>query len=151
MALSNVALWAAAAEIAALAPAAVVLGGGGYNPWTVTRYWTGLWGTLSGREPPAILPSAAREVFQGLECDLIDAEDMSPLWATTLADVPNEGPVRPEIEALRGNALRYAGARCWSTVPRPPAQTESVARGGAPRVHARSGDGTSERGQYAVD
>src|SRR5690606_19767852 len=49
MALSNVALWAAARALAEVAPAAVVLGGGGYNPWTVTRYWTGLWGTLSGR------------------------------------------------------------------------------------------------------
>ena len=57
MALSNVALWSAAKRIAALAPAAVVLGGGGYNPWTVTRYWTGLWGTLSGRTVPALLLS----------------------------------------------------------------------------------------------
>ena len=54
MALTNVALWSAAERLTAVAPAAVVLGGGGYNPWTVTRYWTGLWGRLSGRKIPAV-------------------------------------------------------------------------------------------------
>lgn len=136
MALSNVALWSAAAEIAALAPAAVVLGGGGYNPWTVTRYWTGLWGALSGRKPPDVLPPAARGVFQGLECDLIDAEDVSPLWMSTLADPPNEAPVRREIEALRDTALRYADTPCWSTTPRLP---------------VKRGDNASEGGRYAMD
>lgn len=113
MALSNVALWSAAREIVALAPAAVVLGGGGYNPWTVTRYWTGLWGILSGREIPATLPATARDVFDGLECDLIDAEDVAPLWCTTLADSPNDRPVRPEIEALRERVLGVADAGYW--------------------------------------
>jgi acetoin utilization protein AcuC len=41
MALSNGALWDAVEAAAALAPAAVVLGGGGYKPWTLTRYWSG--------------------------------------------------------------------------------------------------------------
>src|SRR5690606_1914762 len=46
--LSNVALWNEANRLVTLAPAAVVLGGGGYNPWTLARYWTGLWARLSG-------------------------------------------------------------------------------------------------------
>jgi acetoin utilization protein AcuC len=106
MALSNVALWSAAKRVAALAPAAVVLGGGGYNPWTVTRYWTGMWGTLSGRALPATLPEAARGVLAGLHCDLLDDEDILAHWLTTLADPGNEGPVRKEIEAMRDQALR---------------------------------------------
>lgn len=114
MALSNVVLWSAVARIAALAPAAVVLGGGGYNPWTVTRYWTGLWGTLSGRPIPGTLPQVARAIFDRLHCDLIDAEDVFPAWYTTLADLPNEGPVRDEVGALRDQALRQADPRCWS-------------------------------------
>lgn len=114
MALSNVALWSAARCIAELAPAAVVLGGGGYNPWTVTRYWAGLWGTLSGREIPAALPDAARAIFDRLQCDLIDEEDILPIWRTTLADPPNPGPVRSEIEVLRDQALRQADPRHWS-------------------------------------
>ncbi len=127
MALSNVALWSAASDIVALAPAAVVLGGGGYNPWTAARYWTGLWGTLSGREMPPTLPPAAREVFAGLECDLIDAEDVSPLWSTTLADAPNEASVRHEIEELRDEVLRLTGARCWSPTPGAAAEPVLVA------------------------
>ena len=110
MALSNVALWSAAGRIAALAPAAVVLGGGGYNPWTVTRYWTGLWGTLSGRIVPAMLPEAARGVLAGLHCDLIDDEDVLAHWLTTLADPANAGPVREEIETMRDEVLRRADA-----------------------------------------
>jgi acetoin utilization protein AcuC len=126
MALSNVALWSAVSDIVALAPAAVVLGGGGYNPWTVARYWTGLWGTLSGRQIPMTLPTAAREVFAGLECDLIDPEDVSPLWSTTLADAPNEAPVRQEIEELRDESLRLADARRSSPTPGMPAQPAPV-------------------------
>jgi acetoin utilization protein AcuC len=127
MALSNVALWSAASDIAALAPAAVVLGGGGYNPWTVTRYWTGLWGTLSSRAIPTTLPLAARAVFAGLECELIDAEDVSPLWSTTLADAPNEASVRQEIEALRDEALHLAGAGRWLPTPGAAAEPAPVA------------------------
>jgi len=104
MALSDVALWEQVERLAALAPATVVLGGGGYNPWTVTRYWTGLWGTLSGREIPGTLPEAARAILGGLECDLIDGEDVLPRWQTTLADPPNEGPVRDEVRMLSRRA-----------------------------------------------
>ena len=48
--LSNGALWGAVEALVELAPVAVVLGGGGYNPWTVARCWTGLWAKLSGRD-----------------------------------------------------------------------------------------------------
>ena len=86
MALGNVALWDAVEALVALAPRAVVLGGGGYNPWTVARYWTGLWGRLSGREIPARLPEAARAILARLSCDLVDDEDRRPEWLETLAD-----------------------------------------------------------------
>lgn len=100
MALSNVALWSAAERLAAAAPSAVVLGGGGYNPWTVARYWTGLWGRLSGRAIPASLPEAARAMLAPLKCDLVDDEDFQDEWLTTLADAPLPGPVRAEIDEL---------------------------------------------------
>ena len=41
MALSNVALWTAVERLIGFAVPAVVLGGGGYNPWTLARCWTG--------------------------------------------------------------------------------------------------------------
>jgi len=100
MALSNVALWHAVERLCALAPAAVVLGGGGYNPWTLARYWAGLWGRLSGRSVPAQLPEGARALLAPLSCDLIDEEDVRPAWRNTLADAMNRGPVRKEIHEL---------------------------------------------------
>lgn len=95
MALSNLALWEAVEKVVARAPRAVVLGGGGYNPWTLARCWTGLWGRLAGFEIPERLPAVCEARLAALDCDLVDDEDRDPAWFTTLADVPNEGPVRP--------------------------------------------------------
>jgi acetoin utilization protein AcuC len=100
MALSNAALWSAVGRIAATAPRAVVLGGGGYNPWTVARYWTGLWGTLSGRAIPAALPEEARAILSRLTCDLVDDEDVRAEWLVGLSDAPNQGPIRPQVREL---------------------------------------------------
>jgi acetoin utilization protein AcuC len=87
-------------------PRAVVLGGGGYNPWTVIRCWSGLWGRLSGRAIPAGLPHEAKGLLSGLECDLIDDDEVPEAWTTTLADEPNPGAVRPEVERLPELVLR---------------------------------------------
>ncbi len=110
LALSNGALWDAVEELVGCAPAAVVLGGGGYNPWTVARCWTGLWGRLSGREAPADLPTAARRILEALSCDLIDDELIDPAWWTTLADPPHEGPVRREVMDLAAGGVAPVGA-----------------------------------------
>jgi acetoin utilization protein AcuC len=108
MALTNTALWDAVDSLVALAPAAVVLGGGGYNPWTLARYWTGLWGRLSRRAMPQSLPAPAREVLGRLACDLVDDEDVRPEWLATLADAPRESAPRPELLALRDAAAARA-------------------------------------------
>jgi acetoin utilization protein AcuC len=98
LALSNGALWRAVEKVAALAPAAVVLGGGGYNPWNVVRCWGGLWGRLSGRAIPEPLPEAGRAVLEGLWSPRVAAPD--PLWMTTLLDAPRSGHVRDEIHEI---------------------------------------------------
>ena len=116
MQLSNVALWSAVERIAALAPAVVVLGGGGYNPWTLARYWSGLWGRLSGREIPRELPADALAILRGLRCDLIDDEDIRPEWLTTLADRPNRGAVRDDIRVLADRALACVDEAAWTPV-----------------------------------
>ena len=100
LALGNAALWDAVLALVATAPAAVVLGGGGYNPWTLARAWTGLWARLSGRPIPDTLPEAARRVLAGLACDLIDEDRIDPAWLTTLADAPRVGAVRTEVRDL---------------------------------------------------
>jgi acetoin utilization protein AcuC len=91
-------------------PRAAVLGGGGYNPWTVIRCWSGLWGRLSARELPARLPAAAQNLLSGLDCDLIDPEEVPGEWITTLADRPNHGRVRPQVARLPEQVLGEACA-----------------------------------------
>lgn len=98
--LSNRALWGAVETLVGTAPAAVVLGGGGYNPWTLARCWTGLWGVLSGREIPARLGPEAGALLESLTCDLVDDDEIRPEWLTTLEDAPAEGPVRDEVRRL---------------------------------------------------
>ena len=100
MELSNVALWDAVDGLSDKGLPTVILGGGGYNPWTVTRYWAGMWGRISGREFPERLPEAAIQYLGNMECDLVDEEDVLDAWLTTLADCPNPGPVRDEIRSL---------------------------------------------------
>jgi acetoin utilization protein AcuC len=100
MAISNVAWWRSVKKLLDLSSRNVVLGGGGYNPWTVIRGWSGLWGTLAGQSIPADLPEEARRLLSGLECDLVDEEDMPEHWLTRLSDVPNPGLVRPEVQRL---------------------------------------------------
>jgi acetoin utilization protein AcuC len=108
LALSNVALWDGVESAVELAAPAVVVGGGGYNPWTVARCWTGLWGRLAGFEIPDRLPASARAILARLESDLIDEEDVEDSWTETLADAPNEGAVRAEVTEVVRKALKVA-------------------------------------------
>ena len=100
MQLSNVALWDTVDLMREFRLPTVVLGGGGYNPWTVSRYWAGMWGRLSGQSFPQRLPAEAQKLMREMSCDLVDEEDMQPDWLTSLVDSPYDGPVRPEIESL---------------------------------------------------
>ena len=106
MRLSNVALWRAVVAAIATAPRAVVLGGGGYNPWTLARCWAGLWGVLSGFDLPTSLPEVSRARLAALDCDLVEEEDRDPKWLETLVDEPVHGPVRDEIELIVAATLR---------------------------------------------
>jgi len=100
MELSNGALQNAVMALVSLTPAAVVLGGGGYNPWTATRLWAGLWGRLIGRVAPQPLPAAAREILGGLTCDLVDDDECDPAWLMRLDDAPRRGPLRTGVSEL---------------------------------------------------
>lgn len=106
MKLTNVALWDAIERLIALDMTTIVLGGGGYNPWTVTRYWAGMWGRITGREVPTSLPAEARALLSRMECDLIDEEDVEEQWLTTMADTPYPGTVRDEIRSLVSDVQR---------------------------------------------
>lgn len=105
MELSNIGLWRAVERYIALAPSAVVLGGGGYNPWTVARCWTGLWGRLNSWPTGTKLPPAAQEILRGLDSDLVEEEDRLERWTTHLADAPNPGAVREAVRSVLDRAL----------------------------------------------
>jgi acetoin utilization protein AcuC len=100
MQLSNGALWQAVQKIIAPAPKAVILGGGGYNPWTVSRCWTGLWGRLRGDDTEIDLPPDAQAILRGLDSDLVDEDELSEDWFTHLTDRPNLGSVRSDVAGL---------------------------------------------------
>jgi acetoin utilization protein AcuC len=108
LALSNNAHRNAVRAIRAMTPRLVVLGGGGYNPWSVARCWTLVWAELSGQEVPDRLPEPAVRV-------LADIDPRALRWRkppdapllTTLADPAREGPVRAELrDRLRHLARR---------------------------------------------
>jgi acetoin utilization protein AcuC len=113
MALGNASLWTAIQSLLACAPRAVVLGGGGYNPWLLARYWSGLWGLLSGRALPDTLPQAARAVLEGLDSDLVDPEDRAPHWLDRLQDPVGRVPVRPWLAEMLQAAHQRLRSDPW--------------------------------------
>jgi acetoin utilization protein AcuC len=98
LALSNNAHWDVVAALRGMAPRYLVLGGGGYNPWSVGRLWTGVWGVLSGREIPDRLPEEAQAVLRGLAWPGAKRFAGPPRdWVETLRDAPRRGAIRDEV------------------------------------------------------
>lgn len=95
--LSNRAYLEAITALIPLSPRVLVLGGGGYNPWSVGRLWTAIWGTLAGRELPDRLPDPAAGVLRRLSWNGGHRPPPEPEMTETLLDAPREGPVRPEL------------------------------------------------------
>ena len=100
LALSNNALWHALAALKRLAPRLLVLGGGGYNPWSVARCWAGNWAVLNGIAPPEALPAGAEAVLRALSWSRSAGRNPPERWFNTLADPPHRGAVRAEIRDL---------------------------------------------------
>lgn len=100
LALSNNAHAEIAVALAQLAPRLIVLGGGGYNPWSVARAWTRVWGALNGLSHDGPLPAPAEAILRALSWKRRAAGRSPPAhWFTTLNDPAREGPIRPEIRA----------------------------------------------------
>ncbi len=100
LALSNRGLWQAVRAVGGLAPRFLVLGGGGYNPWSVARCWAGVWATLAGHEIPERLPPAGEAVLRALAWRHSRGRNPPENWFTTLADRPRPGPLRDEVRDL---------------------------------------------------
>lgn len=98
LALSNRAHVATALALRRLAPRLIVLGGGGYNPWSVARCWTAIWGALSAQETPDRLPDAAQAVLRALDPAALRWRHAVPqAHLTKLLDDPRPGPLRSEV------------------------------------------------------
>ena len=95
--LSNNAHRAVLRELLPLSPRMLLLGGGGYNPWSVARCWAGLWAELSGQDIPDRLPDAASAVLRALSWGGGGRATPTEAMLTTLADPPRTGPVRQEV------------------------------------------------------
>ena len=79
-----------------MTPRFLVLGGGGYNPWSVGRLWTGVWAILNDFTIPDILPEAAQAVLENLKWKWRASPKSNLL--TTLRDLPRYGNVRQIIQ-----------------------------------------------------
>lgn len=100
LSLSNNALWEVVAGLRSMAPRYLVLGGGGYNPWSVARAWTGVWAVLNDHDIPARLPHGAQVLLRALPWPARRAGNAPPsAWIETLCDPPRPGPLRAEVDA----------------------------------------------------
>ncbi len=106
LALSNRALWDTVAAIRSASARLLVMGGGGYNPWSVGRCWAGVWATLNGIDPGGPVTARAEAVLRELQWNRRLKAPPPECWFTSLADPPRPGPVRPEVRDLVEAALR---------------------------------------------
>ncbi len=97
LSLSNNAHRSVLAAIRPLALRLLVLGGGGYNPWSVGRLWTALWADLGGYAVPDDLPDAARSVLSALTWNGGGRPPPAPHLLNTLADPPRPGPISQDV------------------------------------------------------
>jgi acetoin utilization protein AcuC len=97
------------AALMPMAPRLLVLGGGGYNPWSVGRAWARVWATLSGHDLPERLPPGAEAVLRGLDWTHRLGRTPPAHWFTTLADQPRrhrpQDETRARVAVLRARLL----------------------------------------------
>ncbi|CTQ50382.1 acetoin utilization protein AcuC [Jannaschia donghaensis] len=98
LSLSNNAHFDTLAALMPLAPRFLLLGGGGYNPWSVGRLWSGAWAVLSGQDIPDRLPPEAQAVLRALTFEGNSRGRNPPEhWFDTIRDTSRPGPVRAEV------------------------------------------------------
>lgn len=100
LALSNRALWRVVAAVKARAPRLLVLGGGGYNPWSVARCWAGVWATLAGHSIPERLPEPGEALLRRIAWRHRLGRTPPPHWFETLADPTQPQAVREEVRQI---------------------------------------------------
>jgi acetoin utilization protein AcuC len=95
LSLSNQVLWKILDTLLGYSQRVILTGGGGYNPWTVARLWTGFWAQMSGRPIPANLPDEAISLLQSLSWQRQTMPKERLL--NSILDIPKEGQLRNEF------------------------------------------------------
>ena len=98
LSLSNQVLWKILTMLLEQSQRVILTGGGGYNPWTVSRLWTGFWALMSGRPIPENLPSEAISLLKSLSWQRQTMPKERLL--NSILDIPNEGQFRNEVSDL---------------------------------------------------
>lgn len=111
LSLSNRSHFAAVRALRSLAPRFLVLGGGGYNPWSVGRLWTGVWGILSDQGLPDGLPGPAQEVLSALHWPRRPRFSPPAQWTNTLVDPPRDGAISSQVRD--GVSRLKSRAKAW--------------------------------------
>ena len=84
---SNNGYWRAISLLLSRRIPALVLGGGGYNPYSTARAWAGVWGIICGHDPETtILPTACSSLLRGLEWQHRLGRNPPERWFVQLAD-----------------------------------------------------------------
>ena len=77
----------AAEKVLGLNKPTLVLGGGGYNPFSTARAWAGIWGLISGNDPYRCdLPETASRLWLELKWSHRWARNKPRRWFERLYD-----------------------------------------------------------------
>lgn len=98
LSLSNNAHRYVVARLKHVAPRLLVLGGGGYNPWSTARCWAGIWAELNGIDVSPLVTPSGESVLRGLWWNRMPGRELPEHWYTTIADrAQDASPPRPAL------------------------------------------------------
>lgn len=84
---SNQGYWQAIEQILALKTPSMILGGGGYNPYSTARAWAGIWGLIKGKNPYQTKANAdVQQILSSLEWQHRRAQNRPARWTEQLFD-----------------------------------------------------------------
>jgi len=64
--ITNSCLWTILSRLILLAPKVLLTTGGGYNPWSVSRLWSGFWAIINDIDPPSGYTDEAKRLIKSL-------------------------------------------------------------------------------------
>lgn len=138
LALSNNAHARIAGALMGMTPRLLVLGGGGYNPWSVARCWVRVWAELNGHALPDPLPPQAQSVLRALSWPGHSRGAARPSagsrrWPTAPGPDPCGPRSRPAFKRSTPDDPRLRRLATARGYPRPPCGGPADAAPGAPR------------------